>query len=115
MAPGVFTRDEIEIKEFKNGRCVLEASGNSSSSSTRCVLRRIPVADLLYLTYMVENGPFEKLPISYKPVQRSGHYPPTLNFGFAIPDELTQFLPVAVENKPRNLALGSVFTRSRLE
>ena len=72
MAPGVFTRDEIEIREFKNGRCVLEASGNSSSSSTRCVLRRIPVADLLYLTYTVENEPFEKLPISYKPVQRSG-------------------------------------------
>jgi len=47
---------------------------------------------------MVQNEPFEKLPISYKPVRRSGHYPPTLSFGFAIPDEFTQFLRVAIEN-----------------
>jgi len=47
---------------------------------------------------MIENEPFEKLPLSYKPVQKVDHYPPRLSFGFAIPKEFVQFRQVALEN-----------------
>ena len=47
---------------------------------------------------MMKNEPFEKLPLSYKPVQDLDHYPPRLSFGFAIPEEFIRFRQVALEN-----------------
>jgi len=47
---------------------------------------------------MIKNEPFEKLPLSYKPVQKLDHYPPRLSFGFAIPKEFVQFRQAALEN-----------------
>ena len=47
---------------------------------------------------MLKNEPFEELPLQYKPVQKRGHYPPRLSFGFAIPKEFIQFRRVALEN-----------------
>lgn len=48
---------------------------------------------------MLINEPFEKLLLPYKPVQKLGHYPPRLSFGFAIPKEFIQFRRVALENR----------------
>jgi len=47
---------------------------------------------------MMKNEPFEKLPLSYRPVQDLGHFPPRLSFGFAIPEEYNRFRQVALEN-----------------
>jgi len=47
---------------------------------------------------MLRNEPFEKLPLTYTPVQRRDHYPPRLSFGLAIPKEFIQFRRVALEN-----------------
>ena len=47
---------------------------------------------------MIKNEPFEKLLLSYRPVQKVDHYPPRLSFGFAIPKEFVQFRQVALEN-----------------
>ena len=46
---------------------------------------------------MLKNEPFEKLPVSYRPVQRRGHHPPRLSLGFAIRKELAQFRRVAIK------------------
>ena len=47
---------------------------------------------------MLRNEPFEKLPLSYRPVQKRDHHPPRLSFGFGIPKEILQFRRVALEN-----------------
>jgi len=47
---------------------------------------------------MLRNEPFEKLPLSYRPVQKFDHYPPRLSFGIVIPEEFAQFRQVALEN-----------------
>jgi len=70
----------------------------------------------LYLSYMIKNEPFEKLPLSYKPVQKLDHYPPRLSFGFAIPKELAQFRQAALENNlgdPEELKTVKSFFRLR--
>jgi len=59
---------------------------------------RLTPGQPLHLSYMIKNEPFEKLPLSYKPVQKLDHYPPRLSFGFAIPKELAQFRQAALEN-----------------
>ena len=61
---------------------------------------------------MLRNEPFDKLPLPYTPVQRRGHYPPRLSFGFAIPKEFAQFRRVALENNlgdPEKLSTTKCF------
>lgn len=52
----------------------------------------------LHIPYMLKNEPFEKLLLSYRPIEKLGHYPPRLSFGLAIPREFIQFRRVALEN-----------------
>ena len=61
-------------------------------------IARLTQGQPLHLSYMIKNEPFEKLHLSYKPVQKLDHYPPRLSFGFAIPEELAQFRQAAIEN-----------------
>ena len=66
---------------------------------------------------MLRNEPFEKLPLSYRPVKKFDHHPPRLSFGFAIPEEFAQFRQVALENRlgdPEELSTPDVFFRLRI-
>ena len=48
---------------------------------------------------MLKNKPFEKLLLPYLPIPRLNHFPLIMRFGFVIPQEFTEFLRVALENK----------------
>ena len=66
---------------------------------------------------MLRNEPFEKLPLQYKPVEKFDHHPPRLSFGFAIPEEFSQFLQVALENNlgdPEELSIPENFFELRI-
>lgn len=51
---------------------------------------------------MFENEPFEKLPSPYVSIPKLERYPPTLRFGFAIPQPFPEFRRVALENNLGN-------------
>jgi hypothetical protein len=46
---------------------------------------------------MLENEPFEKLLVPYKPLPKRNHYPPILVFGFAIPYHVAEFRRAALK------------------
>lgn len=48
---------------------------------------------------MINNSPFDDLPIQYIPIPDLGHRPPTLSFGFAIPGGFDVFRQAALKNK----------------
>lgn len=48
---------------------------------------------------MLENEPFEKLLVPYRPLPKHNHYPPWLRFGFAIPDHVDEFRRAALKHK----------------
>ena len=47
---------------------------------------------------MLENEPFEKLPVPYIPLSKVKHYPPLLRFGVAVPDPHTVFQQAALKH-----------------
>jgi len=49
------------------------------------------------LPYVLEIGPFEKLPVLCRPVQERGHHAPRLSLSFAIRKELAEFRRVALK------------------
>ena len=81
-------------------------SGLNSFVSMRYALHRrrrrgvhLTLGQVLHLSYMLKNEPFEKLPVAYRPVQRRGHYPPRLSLGFAIRKEVAEFRRVALKEE----------------
>jgi len=102
MATEVFTRDGIEIRRLKSGRCVREEEWKQSVKLNE--VRSFALfgggsdTGLTFIYIMLKNEPFEELPLSFKPVPQRGHCPPTLSFGFAIPKTLIRFRQAALEN-----------------
>ena len=79
-------------------------SGHNFFTSTRCALFRrrscgvrLTLGQVLDLSYMLKNEPFEKLPAAYEPVQDHGHNPPRLSLGFPIRKPVTEFRRVALK------------------
>ena len=59
---------------------------------------------------MLENEPFEKLPLAYQPNFQKNHRPPIFRLGFAIPDHLAEFRRVALAHKlgdPENFSTSA--------
>ena len=104
MTADILIRDGIQIRRLKSGRCVREdewkqfVALNEVRSSPHPDVLYLTSGQPLYLSYMLRNEPFEKLPLPYRPVQKLDHHPPRLSFGFAIPNEVLQFRRVALEN-----------------
>ena len=51
---------------------------------------------------MLENEPFESLPVPCRPLPKVDHYPPILSFGFAIPNHVAEFRRAALNHKLGN-------------
>jgi len=101
MAAKVFTKDWIGVRSFKSDPCVQEDEWTLFTSKM-CVLmcrrrRRLMLGQVLHLSYTLENEPFEKLPVLYRPIQGRGHNPPRLSLGFAIRKEFAEFHRVALK------------------
>ena len=102
MTAEVFVKDGVEIRRLNSGQCVQEDEWTQfvyvnevRSRHRRCA--RLTLGQVLHLSYMLKNEPFEKLPVPYRPVRRRGHHPPRLSLGFAIRKELTEFRRVALK------------------
>ena len=64
---------------------------------------------------MLENEPFIKLPVPYRPLPKVNHYPPILSFGFAIPNHAAEFHRVALKHNlasPEKLSINSPLLRT---
>ena len=104
MAAQVFVKDGVEIRRLKSGQYVREDEWTqfvyvNKVRSSRCHSRgvRLTSNQVLHLSYMLKNEPFEKLPIPYRPVQKRGHHPPRLSLGFPVRKELAEFRRVALK------------------
>ena len=101
MSANIFTREGVEIRRLKSGRCVLEDEWqqyvriNEVRSSVCPYVSRLTIYQVLRVPYMLENEPFDKLLVPHRPLPKANHYPPILSFGFAIPNHVTEFLRAA--------------------
>ena len=104
MTTEVFVKDGVEVRKLKSGRCVREDEWTQFvhvnkvrsawvSQGGVC----LTLGQILHLSYMLKNEPFDKLPLPYRPVEQHGHHPPRLSLGFAIRKELAEFRRVALK------------------
>ena len=104
MTTEVFVKDGVEVRKLKSGRCVPEDEWTQFVYVNKVRSPWVPqggvhltLGQVLHLSYMLKNEPFDKFPLPYRPVQQHGHHPPRLSLGFAIRKELTEFRRVALK------------------
>jgi len=106
MTEELSTRDGIKIRKLGPGYYVREDEWDQFIEINEVRFPVIPKHGVhltsrqpLNLSYMIDNAPFEDLLPQYMPLQKLGHFPPRLSFGFAIPDEHDTLLRAALEQK----------------